>query len=74
MPSKTVGVRGDERAYQYTVVVRAVRSLDGMTASFSQVPFEVLEKISTRITNEIRTVGRVVYDITNKPPGTIEME
>lgn len=74
LPSKTVGVRGDERAYQYTVVVRAVRSLDGMTASFSQVPFEVLEKISTRITNEIRTVGRVVYDITNKPPGTIEME
>jgi GMP synthase (glutamine-hydrolysing) len=74
LPSKTVGVRGDERAYQYTVIVRAVRSLDGMTANFSHIPPEVLEKISTRITNEIRTVGRVVYDITNKPPGTIEME
>lgn len=74
LPSKTVGVRGDERAYQYTVVVRAVRSLDGMTANFSHIPFEVLERISTRITNEIRSVGRVVYDITNKPPGTIEME
>lgn len=74
LPSKTVGVRGDERAYQYTVVVRAVRSLDGMTASFSHIPHDVLERISTRITNEIRSVGRVVYDITNKPPGTIEME
>lgn len=74
LPSKTVGVRGDERAYQYTVIVRAVRSLDGMTANFSHIPPEVLEKISTRITNEIRTVGRVVYDITNKPPGTVEME
>ncbi|MBI5223227.1 glutamine-hydrolyzing GMP synthase subunit GuaA [Candidatus Micrarchaeota archaeon] len=74
LPSKTVGVRGDERAYQYTVVVRAVKSLDGMTANFSHIPFDILERISTRITNEIRTVGRVVYDITNKPPGTIEME
>lgn len=74
LPSKTVGVRGDERSYQYTVIVRAVRSLDGMTANFSHVPFDVLEKISTRITNEIPSVGRVVYDITNKPPGTIEME
>ncbi|MDD5340515.1 MAG: glutamine-hydrolyzing GMP synthase [Candidatus ainarchaeum sp.] len=74
LPSKTVGVRGDERAYQYTVIVRAVRSLDGMTANFSHIPSDVLEKISTRITNEIRSVGRVAYDITNKPPGTIEME
>jgi GMP synthase (glutamine-hydrolysing) len=74
LSSKTVGVRGDERSYQYTVVVRAVRSLDGMTANFSHIPAEVLEKISTRMTNEIRSVGRVVYDITNKPPGTIEME
>ena len=74
LPSKTVGVRGDERAYQYTIVVRAVRSLDGMTANFSHIPADVLERISTRITNEIRSVGRVVYDITNKPPGTIEME
>ncbi|MBU0591983.1 glutamine-hydrolyzing GMP synthase [Candidatus Micrarchaeota archaeon] len=74
LPSKTVGVRGDERAYQYTMIIRAVRSLDGMTANFSHIPFEILEKISTRITNEIHTVGRVTYDITNKPPGTIEME
>lgn len=74
LPSKTVGVRGDERAYQYTVVVRAVRSLDGMTANFSHVPPDVLQKISTRITNEIRTVGRVLYDVTNKPPATVELE
>ncbi|MFH1785261.1 MAG: glutamine-hydrolyzing GMP synthase [Candidatus Micrarchaeota archaeon] len=74
LPSKTVGVRGDERAYQYTVIVRSVRSLDGMTANFSHIPMDILEKISTRITNEIRSVGRVVYDITNKPPGTVEME
>jgi GMP synthase (glutamine-hydrolysing) len=74
LPSKTVGVRGDERAYQYTAVVRAVRSLDGMTANFSHIPFEVLQRISTRITNEVRDIGRVLYDITNKPPGTIELE
>ncbi|MFH2106301.1 MAG: glutamine-hydrolyzing GMP synthase [Candidatus Micrarchaeota archaeon] len=74
LPTKTVGVRGDERSYQYTIVVRAVGSLDGMTANFSHIPFEVLQKISTRITNEIKDVGRVVYDITNKPPGTIELE
>lgn len=73
-PIKTVGVRGDERAYQYTVVVRAVDSLDGMTANFSKLSPELLQKISTRITNEIAEVGRVLYDITNKPPGTIEME
>lgn len=74
LPSKTVGVRGDERAYQYTIVVRAVRSLDGMTANFSHIPPEMLQKISTRITNEIRSVGRVFYDVTNKPPATVEME
>ncbi|MEM2137576.1 MAG: glutamine-hydrolyzing GMP synthase [Candidatus Anstonellaceae archaeon] len=74
LPTKTVGVRGDERAYQYTVVVRAVRSLDGMTANFSHIPPEILQKISTRITNEIRAVGRVLYDITNKPPATVELE
>ena len=74
LPTKTVGVRGDERAYQYTVVVRSVRSLDGMTANFSHLPPELLQRISTRITNEIRTVGRVFYDITNKPPATVEME
>ncbi|MCX6770415.1 MAG: glutamine-hydrolyzing GMP synthase [Candidatus Micrarchaeota archaeon] len=74
LPTKTVGVRGDERSYQYTIVVRAVRSLDGMTANFSCIPPETLQKISTRITNEIRFAGRVLYDITNKPPATVELE
>lgn len=74
LPSKTVGVKGDERSYKYTIVVRAVKSLDGMTANFSSIPQEILQTISTRITNEIREVGRVVYDITNKPPATIELE
>ncbi|VVB98203.1 GMP synthase [glutamine-hydrolyzing] subunit B [uncultured archaeon] len=74
LPSKTVGVKGDERSYKYTIVVRAVKSLDGMTANFSHIPAEVLQTISTRITNEIREVGRVTYDITNKPPATIELE
>jgi GMP synthase (glutamine-hydrolysing) len=74
LPTKTVGVRGDERAYQYTVVVRAVRSLDGMTANFSHIPPAVLQRISTRITNEMGEVGRVLYDITNKPPATVELE
>ena len=74
LPVKTVGVRGDERAYQYSVVVRAVKSLDGMTANFSPLPPELLQKISTRITNEITEVGRVFYDVTDKPPGTVELE
>ncbi len=74
LPTKTVGVRGDERSYQHTVMVRAVRSLDGMTANFSHIPPDVLQRISTRITNEIRSVGRVLYDITNKPPSTVELE
>ncbi|MGV8176325.1 MAG: glutamine-hydrolyzing GMP synthase [Candidatus Bilamarchaeaceae archaeon] len=74
LPTKTVGVQGDERSYKYTVVVRAVDSLDGMTANFSKLDYSVLGRISTRITNEIPAVGRVTYDITNKPPGTIEME
>ncbi len=71
---KTVGVEGDERVYKYPIVVRAVRSLDGMTANFSNLPHDLLTNISRKITNEIREVGRVFYDITNKPPGTIEME
>lgn len=74
LPTKTVGVRGDERSYQYTVVVRAVRSLDGMTANFSHLPPELMERISSRITNSVRSVGRVLYDITNKPPATVELE
>jgi GMP synthase (glutamine-hydrolysing) len=74
LPSKTVGVAGDSRHYKYIAVVRSVRSLDGMTVNFSRIPYDTLQKISTRITNEIDGIGRVTYDITNKPPGTVEME
>jgi GMP synthase (glutamine-hydrolysing) len=75
LPVKSVGVQGDVRAYGYTIVVRAVQSVDGMTAAYSKIPHPVLERISTRITNTMKDkVNRVVYDITNKPPGTIEWE
>ena len=71
--TKSVGVHGDVRAYGYTVVIRAVDSIDGMSAAYSKIPHEVLQKISIKITNELKDkVTRVVYDITNKPPGTIE--
>jgi GMP synthase (glutamine-hydrolysing) len=71
----SVGVHGDARVYGETIVVRAVRSMDGMSARASDIPYEVLEKISTRITNSLKGhVNRVVYDITHKPPGTIEWE
>ena len=74
LPVKSVGVQGDERSYKYPLVVRIIESKDAMTANFSKIPFEVLEKISSRITNEVREVNRVVYDITNKPPATMEWE
>ena len=71
---RSVGVMGDERTYDYTLALRAVSSVDAMTADWARIPYDVLEKASNRITNEVRHIGRIVYDITSKPPATIEWE
>ncbi|HJT23621.1 MAG TPA: GMP synthase (glutamine-hydrolyzing), partial [bacterium] len=73
-PLKTVGVMGDERTYDHVCAIRAVHSTDGMTADWVQLPHDLLGRISNRIINEVRGINRVVYDITSKPPGTIEWE
>ena len=74
LPVKTVGVMGDFRTYEYVCSIRAVKSLDAMTANFAKLDWNLLEKIGTRIINEVKGINRVVYDISNKPPSTIEYE
>ncbi len=74
LPVNSVGVMGDQRTYAYPIVLRAVTSEDAMTADWARLPYEVLEKISNRLINEVKGVNRLVYDVTSKPPGTIEWE
>ena len=74
LPVQSVGVMGDERTYEFTIALRAVTSLDAMTADWSQLPYEFLAKVSNEIINKVKGVNRVVYDISSKPPATIEWE
>ena len=74
LPVKSVGVMGDERTYEFTVALRAVTSVDGMTADWAHLPYEFLAHISNEIINNVRGINRVVYDISSKPPATIEWE
>ena len=74
LPVQTVGVMGDERTYDYTLALRAVTSTDGMTANWYHMPYQMLSNIANRIINEVEGINRVVYDISSKPPATIEWE
>ena len=74
LPVRSVGVMGDERTYDYTIAIRVVESQDGMTADWVKLPYDLLERLSTRIINEVKGVNRVVFDISSKPPATIEWE